>query len=64
MPAFDDKSPKVEFPGTDFLKDTSSIRNLTRVSHPVTMMQEYMHWDIINFLVVWMFSRYLNSGGI
>jgi hypothetical protein len=53
MPAFDDKSPKVEFPGTDFLKDTSSIRNLTRVSHPVTMMQELLSEMKTSIIQIW-----------
>jgi hypothetical protein len=39
--AFKDNYPKVEYPGPDFLTDTSTIRNLIFTIQQATIMQEY-----------------------
>jgi hypothetical protein len=36
--------PKVKYPGPDFVKDTSIIRNLIFTIQQVTLMQEWLKW--------------------
>ena len=40
---FNNNYPKVEYPGPDFLKDTSIIRNLIFAIQQVTIMQVYLN---------------------
>jgi hypothetical protein len=41
---FNDNYPKVEYPGSDFITDTSIIHDFIFAIQQVTIMQEWLTW--------------------